>query len=683
MPKDPYRYFRIEAREIVEGLGRGMLELEKDGAEQARVESLLRLAHTLKGAARVVRQPGIATLAHELEDGLAEHRSGTAPVSRERVAAFLRMLDAIAAQLTSLDQPQDGERPSTPRPAVDEPFETVRVAIAEMDTVLDGISETGFQMTVLRQEIAGLERARQLAAVLADQLSFRPGSEHGNGLANGRTAMLAAELRADLDRLLRALTTSADQTATELAQVRDAANQLRLLPANVLFAPLERAAHDVAQSLGKRIAFEAAGGETRLDTHVLTALRAALLHAVRNAVAHGIEAETERAALGKPPVGRVELRVERRGGQVAFVCRDDGRGIDVEAVRQAAVSRGLLTAARAASLSLEDVMRLVLHGGVTTTSTVTEVSGRGVGLDVVRETADRLKGAVTVRSEPRGGTTVEIRVPVSLAAVSALAVGAAGMVASIPLEAVRRTVRITDADITRTPDGASIVCDGTVVPFVPLARALGRGIVPERERRGWSAVIVQAENGAVAVGVDRLLGTANVVLRPLPSLITADALVAGAALDAAGDPQMVLDPTGLVAAVRASDGVPATAVEPPPPVLVIDDSLTTRMLEQSILESAGYEVHLATSAEEGLAKARERRYGLFLVDVEMPGMNGFDFVARTRADPALGDVPAILVTSRDSPGDRDRGAQAGAHAYIVKSEFNQTQLLHTIRELIG
>jgi two-component system chemotaxis sensor kinase CheA len=196
-------------------------------------------------------------------------------------------------------------------------------------------------------------------------------------------------------------------------------------------------------------------------------------------------------------------------------------------------------------------------------------------------------------------------------------------------------------------------------------------------------VVVESTDGLAAIGVERLAGTAAVVLRALPDLAPSSDVVAGAGLDAEGTPRIVLDPDGLVEAALRAGAPPAVAEATHPPILVIDDSLTTRMLEQSILESAGYEVDLATSGEEGLLKARARRYALFLVDVEMPGMDGFTFIERTRSEPVLSEIPAILVTSRASPEDRRRGEEVGARAYIVKSEFEQTELLERIRRLVA
>jgi len=687
MAKDQYKYFRIEARELLEGLNQAVLELERGGSGKDLIARLLRFAHTLKGASRVVKQPGIADCAHAIEDIFAPYRDKQDTVPRERTSQALALLDTIAGKVEALDSPTAEPQKESARPAGEEVFETVRVEIEEMDRLLEGVSEASVQIRVLRRELETLDRARQLAGNLVDNVSLqlKVESNVNRWMSDGSKIRTTAEdLRAHMDRLGRNLATGIDQVEAEFAQVRDATNRLRLLPAASIFSSLERGARDAAQSLHKEVLFESFGGANRLDTHVLAAIRGALLHVVRNAVAHGIEHPQERLAAKKPPQGRVELRVEQRGTQVAFLCRDDGRGIDVEAIRRVAIRRGLVAAADAVTLELEEAVEIIMKGGVTTTGVVNEVSGRGIGLDVVRETAARLKGHVTVRSEAGKGTTLEICVPVSLSSLAALEVEACGIVAALPLDAVRQTLRLADGDIAHSAERDSIVYEGRVVPFLSLSRALRKKDAEDQKRRFWSAIVLEGSSGLAAIGVDRLLGTANVVMRPLPPLSVAETVVTGASLNTEGDPQLVLDPEGLVAIARLGRSpLPEMSPAKRASVLVIDDSLTTRMLEQSILESAGYEVEVATSGEEGLEKARTKQYGLFLVDVEMPGMDGFEFVSRTQADARLSAVPAILVTSRSAIEDRRRGEQAGARAYIVKGEFDQGYLLRMTRELIG
>lgn len=673
MPGDPYRYFRIEARELVDQLGKGALRLEKRGG--AETPLMLRLAHTLKGAARVVKQRAISDLAHGIEDLLAPYRDGEHAVPQERINGVLAKVDAIAAEMARLPGPV-GDVPAPN--SVSEPAPRVlRAEVTEVDELLDGLGQVQEELATVRDAAAALARIRQLTATLSEQLA-RP----------QRTAMLEERRRALAEQLLTTVTASERRIANgververELRQAREQTEKLRLVPAASVFHSLERTARDAAQGAARQVRFEAQGGEIRLDGHVLDTVQGALVQLVRNAVVHGIEPESERRAAGKPPVGRVRLEVVRRGRQVSFLCTDDGRGLDLDAVRQA-VER---TGGRRAELDHAELKRLLLKGGISTSDTVTEWSGRGIGLDLVRDTVERLEGNVSVQTSPGAGTAIELRMPLSLAAFDALVVQAGDAVAAIPLDAVRRTLRIAPAEVARSATGNAVSLDGTLVPLVALAPRLSRatygaGAMPFH--RACSAVVVAAAGGTAAVVVDRLLGTEAVMQRPLPPLAPAAAWVAGAYIDGAGNARIVLDPEALVDSACEE---PAAAPEPArttPPILIVDDSLTTRMLEQSILESAGYQVALATSGEEGLKIARAQRFGLALVDIEMPGMDGFTFIERVRADPELRAMPCILVSSRASPDDRRRGADAGAVAYIVKSEFDQAQFLDRISRLV-
>lgn len=486
-----------------------------------------------------------------------------------------------------------------------------------------------------------------------------------------------------LDALDHEAAFGVDQIDRELREVRSAAERLQLVPASALFTLLERAARDAAQTVGREVVFEAVGGDIRIDSRVLGIVQSALVQVIRNAVAHGIEPPADRRAAGKPSEGRVVLSVARRGTKVSFACTDDGGGVDLAAVRRIAQRQGLLSAA-VEKLGSEELLRLLLTGGISTSGAVTEVSGRGVGLDVVREAAERLDGDVAVRTAAGKGTTIELTVSISLASFQGLLVEAAGATMVLPLDAVGETMRVLPEAVVQTSNGRSILHAGGNIPFVPLARAIGTSPHQGDSAGGpWTAVVVKGLSTAACLTVDRILGTDTVVLRPLPVLAPAVNGIAGAALDVDGTPRLVLEPDGIVASAQRVSLEGNVGEKTLPSILVIDDSLTTRMLEQSILESAGYHVDLASSGEEGLDRARAGRYALFLVDVEMPGMDGFTFIERAGSDPALRDIPSILVTSRSSRDDRRRGQEAGARAFIIKSEFDQGVLLECIRRLVG
>ncbi|MBI4821837.1 MAG: response regulator [Deltaproteobacteria bacterium] len=676
MAKDPYKYFLVEARELLEGLGKGVLVLEKGPSPDAS-QKMLRLAHTLKGAARVVRQVEIAELAHRAEDLLTAQRDSSRQMTQAEGRELLRLVDDISARVDLIDASMP--RPTARAAAADaeETLSTLRVEMRELDRLSVGVDGASVRLGALRSEGVSIERIQQSVQQLL--VALEGGGAQGS---NAKARTIAEELLAETVGLRRRVQGALEDAEAGMDEVRHSSEQLRLVPANTIFPALERALRDAAEATHKSVEIQASGGDVRIDANVLSALRDALLHVVRNAVVHGIEVEALRRATSKPPRGAVRIEVSRQGHRVAFSCSDDGAGVDVEAVRTAAVARSLIDADAARRLSRDDVMALLRFGGVSTSRRLTELSGRGIGLDVVRATAASLKGELELQSQAGLGTTVRLLVPVSIARIELLMLEVGSEVVGLPLESVRHAARLSESDVARSADGASIVISGRVVPYAPLDVLIGSG--RPRFRKLRAAVVVRAGAHEAALGVDRLLGSESVVVRPVPSVARPDPVISGVSLNAEGSFQLVLDPIGLISKAHgARDSGDSPPLVPNKPILVVDDSLTTRMMEQSILESAGYEVDLASSAEEALAKAKARAYGVFIVDVEMPGMDGFAFVKETRVDATLREVPAVLVTSRSSPEDKRRGEQAGASAYVVKGEFDQNRFLQTIRRLAG
>jgi two-component system chemotaxis sensor kinase CheA len=545
---------------------------------------------------------------------------------------------------------------------------------------LDAIAEANARIAPLRSGRAAMGRLHRSAELLAEQL--RTGRTEQSTVA-ARAA--AVRLTDELGTLGRRLGDAVDQVERELDEVRGRAEGLRLVPAGSIFTALHRAVRDAAEAQGKPVRFAGHGGDLRMGPHLLAQVSGAFLHVVRNAVVHGIEPEADRIAAGKPAEGTVVVQVERRGRWACFRCSDDGRGFDLAAVRRTAEARGLLPAGDPEP-DQQALVNLVLHGGISTSSTVTEVAGRGIGLDVARDVAAQFGGQVSIRTEPGTGASVELTVSLALLSLNGLLVEADGTVATLPLDMVRSCVRLSEPEAATAVASGRLAYDGKAVPFLPLTRALHGGTSTSDGPGPAVAALVAADGVVAAVGLDRLAGTSTLVARPLPELAPAAPVIGGVSIDLDGNPRLVLDAHGLVAEAVRSAGTGRVAPAEPArrlPILVVDDSLTTRMLERSILESAGYEVDLAASGEEGLGMARSRRYGLYLTDIDMPGIDGFTFVARTRADPALAGVPAILVSSRAGAGDRERGAEVGASAYVVKGEFDQEELLAHIRRLVS
>ncbi|SEK94433.1 two-component system, chemotaxis family, sensor kinase CheA [Roseateles sp. YR242] len=712
MAKDPYRYFRVEARDLLTQMSETVLAAEQAEPAQALEvpAKMLRLAHTLKGAASVVRLPTIAGLAHAIEDLLTPLRDSARPPSRDDLDAVLAVIDeasqavaALSGNATPLTAPGYGAAqsstasaspaaspaasltgspvapdqgtainagPSAPVGSPPPPLEGTASATAadvdvdalplpimeipqivskELDTLSDSVGES----------LAHVSTLKRLGAQIADLRKTLP--------------MAPEDLATRLLRLEEQLERGGRQLERELLQTRDYAEQLRLVPASLLFGPLQRAARDAARSLGKQVMFQARG-EAKLEGGVLNALLGALVQMIRNAVAHGIEAPEARLAAGKAAQGRIELLVSREGRQVRLRCIDDGAGIDMAALRRTAVAKGVPNAAHMDEPAL---IERLLRGGLSTARQVDALAGRGVGMDLVRDTVARLGGQLTLQSQHGQGTTLEMRVPLQLGAVRALNVFADGLASWVPLDAV---VQVVQRPVI---NGRQMALGQELVPHVALAELLNPGRQRTQQAPG-AALILRSGAQQAAIGVDGVDGVATVVWRPPPALLPPSKMVIGLALDAEQQPLAVLNPEGLIEAARRARPQAAPPARRAATILVIDDSLTTRMLEQSILEAAGYRVHMASSAEDGLEAARRERYALILVDVEMPpGMDGFSFVEKLRADEDLRSIPAVLVSSRNAPEDLARGAAAGADGYIIKGEFSQNAFLDKVAELVA
>lgn len=679
MGEDRYKYFRIEAQELLEGLEQGLLALEK-GPDPELMRRVFRQAHTFKGASRVVRRTDIGNLAHEIEELLSPFKDGVTPLPRELIDQALAHLDEIRRKVSTLTLDEEGARrpespeapPQTKQTTADE--RTLRITVSDLDRLLEDAVEAHVATSALQR--------------VGDELALICVRARAIGARLQRSATEAAlldgfdDFTQELERVQRRLFEGTDRVAREAAEVRAGVAELRLVPAKVLVLELERVVRDAAHQLGKEVEVRAVGTDTHVDARVLGQLHKALVHIVRNSVAHGIEDSRGRLRLGKPRAGQLELTIERRGHRVRFSTQDDGRGLDLESVRRVALERHLLSAEEAGALTYASLGPLLLRGGLSTAATVSDVAGRGIGLDAVRHTVEMLGGEVSITANPGKGTRVDLVVPLSLSAMPALSVHIGQVTALLPLDSVRQAFRLTPEALTRSDSGARLVVDGDPIPFVDAATLFG--LEKLAAPRLNSALLIEAEGCFAALGVERVGAARSVLVRSIPEHAAEQPFVAGAAFNEDGVPELVLAPVALVRqALVAGAPLVHTPEQAPTQLLVIDDSLTTRMLEQSILESAGYEVDLAVSAEEGLQMARRKSYALFIVDVEMPGMNGFEFIATTRGDAELRETPAILVTSRANPSDKRRGMEVGARAYVVKSEFDQARLLEIIRGLVG
>ncbi|MGH7442531.1 MAG: chemotaxis protein CheA, partial [bacterium] len=522
--RDPLRYFRVEARELLEGLNQGVLELERGKGDAQTVQQLLRLAHTLKGAARVVHQAGLADLAHRLEDVLRPSEGlGVEALAFESLAVLLREMgrsvDALGGKGPETPTGDPGSAPvaeissgTADRLPREDPLfsaavsgavarqDTVRLEMADLDALLNRLREAGTCLDVCAQWTEDLQRARRLAQVLASGAS---------ATAQDGARELAACLES-VDRQGDVL----ERARRELAEAHEQAVHLRLQPASALFDYLERVTRDAARSLGRRVRFEADGGAQRLDAAVLASLQEALQHLVRNAVVHGIEEPSERIAKGKPAEGLVRLNLERRAGFLRVVVEDDGRGIQAGKVGQEAFKRGMLTQIQADGLDSRTAVRLLLKGGLSTAADLSELSGRGLGLDASRAQAERLGGNLDLRDRPGGGTEAEWIVPDSLASFETLALESQGRPALVPFAAVRELFVLDPGALVQGPEGDVVARPQGLFPYLALASLLN---VPENlVRRPSLGLLLRCAGGEAVLGVDRVQGLRGSVVQPQP-----------------------------------------------------------------------------------------------------------------------------------------------------------------------
>lgn len=514
------------------------------------------------------------------------------------------------------------------------------------------------------------------------------------------TLLQVNTLMTELDNCLNLQARVSSEDHARLAavtdRIHDQVRRTRMLPLTTLLNPLHLQLREMARAVSKEVILDLDDGGAEADRQVLERLREVLLHLLRNAVDHGVEPPEIRAAWGKPATGRIKLRAAVNGDHLTLWLADDGAGLDIDAIRQRAIQTRLLSETDVTRMSEAELHDLIFLPGFSTRQTVSPLSGRGVGLDIVRSEIERMNGRVAVQSTPGVGTTFTIHVPLSLTSSHGLLLQVGTAIYALPFDAVQRIVQV-DAQAIQVVEGrTALIIDQRPISLVSLAELLGEegsASVPQHGAAQTQrlALILGSSERQVACLVDSVLGEQELVVHRLPPPLQRVRFIAGATLLADGRVVPILDGIDIVRAAMSAYRTITVAAEPAASarhahILVVDDSITTRTLEKNILEAAGYTVSLATDGVEALDILRRLTNNggcdLLLSDVDMPRMNGFDLTMHIRADTQLRHLPVVLVTSLDTPADRERGIAAGADAYIVKRLFDQRTLLDTIAQLV-
>jgi len=740
--------FRLEAEGQVSVLSSGVLAIEDLDKSPATVEAMMRAAHSLKGAARIVGLDPAVRVAHALEDVFVACGKGTLRVRADHADLLLSAIDflsgiATADDATATDSPWvsradslaknleaiaaggSSSLPLTPAPVppatgpgAATPVETpppeeppggarapeqtdrvVRVSAESLSRLVGLAGEALVETRQLRPFIDALHQLRSSQVELCDTLAAV--DEKLEGMAADAVPSIAATiatLRERADATLASLTRHTEDFDGFARRNEDLSSRLhhevitsRMRPLADGIRGFPRLVRDLARTLGKQIRFEVIGDQTGVDRDILDKLEAPLSHLIRNAVDHGIEDPATRAAAGKPEAGTILLEARHRAGMLHLRLSDDGRGIDIERLRKKAVARGLVTEAVASQLGELELLEFLFLPGFSTKDQVSEISGRGVGLDVVQSMVKGVGGSVRVTTQLGVRTVFTLQLPITMSVIRALLVRIAGEPYAFPLTRIDHILPVPH-DRIRTIEGRQFFDhDGTAIGLVQASQVLDlAGPAPADP---MPVVVVSDRGQQFAMIVDAFLGERDLEVRPLDPRLGKVPDVSSASLLENGDPVLIVDVEDLVRSIdnllsgrrlsRVEFEQLATESRPRKRILVVDDSITVRELERQLLHSRGYAVDVAVDGMDGWNAVRGTPYDLVVTDVDMPRMDGIGLVSLIKADPVRREIPVVIVSYKDREEDRLRGLDAGANRYLTKSSFHDETFLDTIVDLIG
>lgn len=584
-------------------------------------------------------------------------------------------------------------------------IETIRVETPKLDALM---TQTG-ELTVTKIRVAHRLTEIEAIASLWEEWSrdtfvnrFAFSSDrHPNSSALKQLETFYHRTEERLDRLgllINRLRSAAYEDNARLdvvaSELEEGVRTLRLLPLSTIFQLLPRMVRDLAKQQGKEVNLIIEGGETRADKRVLEEMKDPLMHMVRNAIDHGLESPGERERLGKPRQATIRLKGYQTATSIVIEVSDDGRGLDVESIKRTALKREVVREVDLAAMTPSQIQSLIFAPGFSTRNFVTEISGRGVGLDVVRTNVERLKGTIHVESQLGQGCTFRVQMGTTLATAHVLIVEVQGRAYAIPVEAVHTTLLIQPHEVFAIEGRETIILADQPVSVVALVDLLelksgasGRSPQSGLNSKLLPCIVLKVGSDRLGLLVDALLDEQDVVLKPQSKLLKRVRNVSGATILGTGEVCMVLNPQDLIKSVRqrstaAAPKVFAEAQVTKQTILLVEDSITIRTQEKRILESAGYEVVTAVDGLDGFNKLRAREFDAVVSDVQMPNLDGLGLAAKIRQHKEYSELPIILVTSLATDEDKRRGAEAGANAYITKGTFDQKVLLDTLRRLV-
>lgn len=715
--------FRQEIDEHLAALSRGLLLLEGSAEPGSLVQPLMRAAHSVKGAARAVRQDAAVRLAHAIEDQLTAMARGARAPGPAAISLLLRCCDhllqlaaglkrlgdatldaesrLLLEQLAELDAAPAEERAPVAVPSPEGQAATpgrvdpqIRVRPEQVGMLLGLAAESVVEarrMEDFRQQLRLLRQEGHRWSGLLEQLHQLLGAPN----ALDPVGKVIAELRHSLVASRSRLSSLNDdfgqygRRTEELAQrLYRAASGIRMRPIADAMLVFPRMVRDLAERLGKRVQLKIEGSERFVDRDILLRLEAPLTQLVRNAIDHGIETPAERRLAGKPEIATLSIRVEPWQGMLLIALADDGRGVDPDRIRQRLLDTGQ-DARRVQSLDQAALLDQLFAAGFTTASQLSELSGRGVGLDLVRQSLHEIGGSVRISSQRGHGTSFQLLVPVSRAVVRSVVVKVAGEQYGFPLARIERLLKLPRTELAERSLWQFVHLGGQNVVLLSLAALLELGPAGSSSADDIVAVVISDQQHQYAFAVEAVLGEFDLNVRPIDSRLGRVADVSAAALLPDGSPVLLIDVDDLLRNAERTEREARVAGMTGPRkaarrrALVVDDSISVRELERQLLRGAGFEVEVAVDGADGWNKVRDSRFDIVITDVDMPRMDGIELTRSIKQDPRLRQLPVVIVSYRDRPEDRARGLEARADSYITKSDFQDERFLAVIADLVG
>ncbi len=720
--------FGVELENQAQVLVAGLLALEQDPVQADQLEACMRAAHSLKGAARIVDMAAAVTLAHAMEELFVAAQAGRLVLERPHIDKLLQgvdLLKAIALEedtggiwevraeafVTELEgslgvapaeppvrAPEPAPQPAPPRIA-EAADRALRVSVDSLNQLLDLSGEALVESRRLKpfgQALLQLKRLQHEAAkaleALRDALPREAMTDTvAMALTNAQNRIGACR-RALADRIGEV--EGWDQQSGALAhRLYDQALKVRMRPFADGVQALPRMVRDVAHSLAKEVRLEIEGEATQVDRDILERLDAPLGHLLRNAVDHGIESPEERRLLGKPEEGRIRLEAYHSAGTLQVVLSDDGRGVDPEQIRRAVLARGLAPADVAAKLGEAELFEFLFLPGFSMKDSVSEISGRGVGLDAVHDMIRQVGGRVRVSSEIGGGTRFQLQLPLTLSVTRALLVEIGGEPYAFPFARILRTLKVARAELSTLGGREYFSLDDKQIGLVSAHQVLDCG-QPPAVTDELSVVMLGSGQSVYGLVVDRFLGGRELVVQPLDPRLGKIKDIAAGALMEDGSPLLIVDVEDMVRSMEklaAADKLKGVERDAGPSatgrqrrrILIVDDSFTVRELQRKVLEQQGYEVEVAVDGMDGWNVVRTGDFDLVITDIDMPRMDGIGLVGLIRGHAKLGSLPVMILSYKDREEDRRRGLDAGADHYLTKGSFHSDGLIQAVTDLIG